>query len=296
MCSPDIQALAERIAPGSGSAQTQRLSTGLFNHTYRVVRDHAVYVLRVASPSAPLPQDRAWEIRVLKAAGQAGLAPPLLYADADGGVLLLRFIAGTPLSAADARGRGSLAQVVNLMHAIHALPIPVPPHAMTPAEWIDRYTRALGAAGTGRARAFAPAADAKLELLQLMPGAPRVVCHSDLHRLNVLQRPNHGLLLLDWEYAHVADPYWDLAGWSANNDLPDEMQRALLESYARAPSGEVQWTRFKLLHWLYDYICLLWIELYVRWRPADAGLTQRAAWLERRLAEPASSSYGTITG
>jgi thiamine kinase-like enzyme len=296
MCSPDINELAERIAPGLGSVQTQHLSTGLFNHTYRVVRDEAAYVLRVAAQSAPWPQDRAWEIRVLTLAGQAGLAPPLLYADADRGVLLLPFIAGTTLSAADTRRHESLARVADLMHAIHALPIPPPPFEMNPAAWIDRYIRALSVAGTDRARVFASAAEVKLRQLQLLPGAPQVVCHSDLHRFNLLQRETHSLLLLDWEYAHVADPYWDLAGWSANNDLPDELQRALLETYAQAPSGEAQWSRFKLLYWLYDYICLLWIELYVRWRPADAALMQRAAWLERRLAAPVHSAYGTITG
>jgi thiamine kinase-like enzyme len=124
------------------------------------------------------------------------------------------------------------------------------------------------------------------------------LCHSDWHRLNLLERESHALLLLDWEYAHVADAHWDLAGWSANNDLPEELQRALLDTYAGAPCGEVQWSRFKLLYWLYDYICLLWIELYVRWRPADSTLAQRAAWLENRLAATGNTqtgSYGTIT-
>jgi aminoglycoside phosphotransferase (APT) family kinase protein len=284
MCPPDIKELAERIVPGRGAAQARHLSTGLFNHTYRVVRDDAVYALRVAAEPAPWPQDRAWEIRVLMLAGQAGLAPPLLYADADLGVLLLRFVAGTPWSAAAARRRHSLARVADLMHAIHALPIPSPPREMHPAAWIDCYTRALGREGTGRARAFAPAAGAKLTRLERLPGASRALCHSDLHRLNLLQCESRAVLLLDWEYAHVADPYWDLAGWSANNDLPDELQRALLEAYAGAPAGAAQWTRFKLLYWLYDYICLLWIELYARWRPADAALARRAARLETRLA------------
>ncbi len=45
-----------------------------------------------------------------------------------------------------------------------------------------------------------------------------VVCHSDLHPMNLICGAE-SLILLDWEYAHVADPLWDLAGWSANNDL-----------------------------------------------------------------------------
>ena len=56
--------------------------------------------------------------------------------------------------------------------------------------------------------------------------------------MNLIER-DESLILLDWEYAHVADRLWDLAGWSANNDFEAEVQRSLLTRYlASAPHPE----------------------------------------------------------
>jgi hypothetical protein len=96
----------------------------------------------------------------------------------------------------------------------------------------------------------------------VLPAVDPVVCHSDLHTLNLVDRGD-SLLLLDWEYAHAADPLWDLAGWSANNDLEDNVRRDLLASYTGRPPAPTDYLRLQLLSWLYDYVCLLWSELYL---------------------------------
>lgn len=299
MLPPEIEALASSLIPGEGAVSLQRLGTGLFNATYRAVRNGVEYSLRVPADGAPSPQDLAWEIRVLEQAGLAGLAPPLIHADEASGVLLLRWVPGDTWSEQTARSPEAIDKMALLLRAVHSLPIPARPRRMNPADWIESYRRAGSPLPPSSAGMLAESAARAIGSLAALPApAAPVVCHSDLHRLNVLQW--HGaaagcrLLLLDWEYAHVADGYWDLAGWSANNDLSAAAEKALLEAYAGAPSTELQWVRFRLLYWLYDYICLLWIELYVRLRPVEAAaIVPRAAWLERRLRLPV---YGTITG
>jgi len=94
--------------------------------------------------------------------------------------------------------------------------------------------------------------------------------------------------LLDWEYAHVTDPLWDLAGWCANNDFDAETQRDLLTRYFGNSPSSSQWQRFKSLLALYDYVCLLWSQLYlsVRGTPGDS-VAQRARLLDARLRLPA---------
>jgi thiamine kinase-like enzyme len=121
-----------------------------------------------------------------------------------------------------------------------------------------------------------------------------VLCHSDLHPLNLVDcaatLDSRGtLILLDWEYAHASDPLWDLAGWSANTDLERELQQDLLAQYlGRAPAPDEQ-LRLRRLAWLYDYVCLLWSELYLNLHgagkagTAEEGVAARARLLATRL-------------
>ncbi len=127
------------------------------------------------------------------------------------------------------------------------------------------------------------AADARLAQLAQLPAAEAVLCHGDLHRLNVVG--GERLLLLDWEYAHVSDPYWDLAGWIANNDGREDFAADFLEAYLERPANPQEAARLKLLVWLYDYVCLLWSALqFRRGSGAAAGVAARAKVLEARLA------------
>jgi hypothetical protein len=67
-----------------------------------------------------------------------------------------------------------------------------------------------------------------------------------------------------------------LAGWIANNDWREDLARVLLENYlGRAPTPS-EWSRLELLGWLYDYVCLLWSELYLR-QPDGAAARPGAA-------------------
>ena len=116
-----------------------------------------------------------------------------------------------------------------------------------------------------------------------------MLCHSDLHTLNLIER-DQSLILLDWEYAHVSEPLWDLAGWSANNDFETDAQRNLLARYLGTAPTPSEWSRFRRLLWLYDYICLLWSELYLSLRPASPKVAGRSTQLDARLRVPAHYS------
>jgi len=207
--------------------------------------------------------------------------------------------------------------MAELMRRIHALPVPTPARLMSPAKWIEYYGAALtrhpdvsaetsASPDAQGARDLSAAAARRLTALSVLPGVDPVVCHSDLHTLNLVDRGD-SLLLLDWEYAHAADPLWDLAGWSANNDLEDNLRHDLLASYAGRPPTRTEYLRLQLLGWLYDYVCLLWSELYLNLHrnerpgvdtpgaaPGDpqGGVAARARLLAARLHASPSSRTG----
>jgi thiamine kinase len=279
MRADELESAAARHVPGQGKVDIRHLSAGLVNETYRVVRDGHAFALRVAA-SSPCDGglDRIWEARVLEQAARAGLAPPLEYCDPKHGLLIVRWVDGRIWNSRDVRRRSNISRMADLMRRIHAMPMPTPARLMSPGMWIDRYAAAASKASEPAA-ALRTAAAVRLAALAALPTVDAVLCHSDLHALNLIDCGD-SLLLLDWEYAHATDPLWDLAGWSANNDFSAGQMQALLESYARRPPTHEEHLRMRLLAWLYDYVCLLWCGLY----PSGLRLgSARAQLLEARL-------------
>jgi thiamine kinase len=278
MLSPELESLAARHVPGSGTLDIHRLGRGLVNDTYRVLRDGCAYALRVAAANAcDFGLDRAWEARVLESAVLGGLAPAVEYCDPVRGIVIARWVDGRPWSPMDVRRQSNISRMAELLRRIHGLPLPTPTRFMSPTKWIEYYSAAAPAAAAN----LRAAAAERLAALAALPSVDPVVCHSDLHTLNLIDR-GHSLVLLDWEYAHASDPLWDLAGWSANNDFEDELTHVLLASYVgRAPTRN-EWLRLQLLGWLYDYVCLLWSELYLNlFRDAPQGEVTRDGDRER---------------
>jgi thiamine kinase-like enzyme len=283
----EIERLSTEVVPGSGALDIQPLSVGLLNETYRVVRNGSAYVLRLAVARPDLAGDRAWKTKVLEKAGRSGFAPLPVYSDPVKGVLLTPWVDGRFWSVPETRQSRNLSSFAHLLHRVHALEVPSPACAMSPATWVDLYGSALSRGLKRSDQDLSAAAASRLAQLADLPMAAKVVCHSDLHTMNLIERAQ-SLILLDWEYAHMSEAMWDLAGWSANNDFADETQQELLWNYCGMPPTSSQWSRFRLLSWLYDYICLLWSQLYLSVRgEAGNGVSERATQLDARLRLPA---------
>jgi thiamine kinase-like enzyme len=285
----EIERLALCRVPGSGSVDIRRLRGGLMNDTYRVRRDAQTFALRVASRHEhEFGLDRAFEARVLAVAAAQDLAPAIIYSDPQGGILLSRWAAGHRWNSDALRRPANVARIALLLQRIHALPLPSPARIMSPKSWVDYYSAAgRGTAAAPYTAALRDSAVTRLAALAALPGTGPVLCHSDLHTLNLID-DGRTLKLLDWEYAHASDPFWDLAGWSANNDLNADLTESLLANYSgRCPTPDER-SRLATLTWLYDYVCLLWSERYLESarQPGAApdGVAARAARLAARLS------------
>jgi thiamine kinase-like enzyme len=282
----ELERIAAQHVPGAGSPAIIRLRAGLVNDTYRVVRDGRTYALRVAGSNGhALGVDRPWEARVLERTVPALLAPAVACSDPQRGILVQHWVEGRQWHPGEVGQSANVARIAELLRRIHALGVPSPARLMGPAQWIERYAAGAPAA----ASVLRAGAASRIAALGSLPSA-RVICHSDLHLLNLIDRGD-SLMLLDWEYAHAADPLWDLAGWSANNDLCVDAAEQLLTAYLGRTPRPDECSRLRLLSWLYDYVCWLWSGLYLSLRGAGEtadGVAERARRLGERLAATAS--------
>jgi thiamine kinase len=281
----ELERLACKYLPGEGPVSLERLGAGLVNATYRATRAGRCYSLRVPAPHGEgLGVDRDWECRVLARAAAADLAPPVERCEPSLGILISHWVEGAALTAREVRTTECLEAVARLILRIHALPMPDTPRRVTPEGWVFYYRAALECCGReARFAGLELELAAQLAECAALPAHPAVLCHSDLHTANLIVTAA-GMRLLDWEYAHVSDAWWDLAGWSCNNDLTPEERGVLIESYLGRAPGHAELARLRCLAWLYDYVCLSWSELYLARAGRDrAEVSARAEILARRL-------------
>jgi thiamine kinase-like enzyme len=212
------------------------------NTHYKVISDGTAYFLRVgAEASHLLGIRREEEIAALRAAGNIGIAPPVLYADATG-LLVLPFLSSachwTPEEAAKPENIMRLAQTLRKLHAVSTVAAPCTIYEriermMTnaerlklepPAVKIDRLWEWLYAVQTERA------CDTRF---------PLGLCHGDFWLHNFLDDGTQ-LWLIDWEFAGVGDGMIDLAKISIGGSCytPQDQQN-LLRAYGYTELGDM---------------------------------------------------------
>jgi len=277
MLRSEVVQLARRHVPGLDEPEVQLQNAGIVNNTYQVRRDGRWYALRVVSDDCEGEFDREWEYQVLQCASGAGLAPLIEYCDRATGVLVSRWAPGHSWTAAEVRRVVNFHRISEFIWSVQALPIAKPAREIRPRAWIERYRERSNIQLDLRA-------EQQLEILDALPDLRAVLCHSDLHIGNLVDTGS-ALLALDWEYAHVSDVHWDLAGWGSANDFTPIEQRELLRVFLGRVPDSTEWARYEALTWIYDYMCLLWCEHYLNRRPDDptSHIAARCATLFGRL-------------
>jgi aminoglycoside phosphotransferase (APT) family kinase protein len=253
----DPEGLARQWVPGRGKPLVRLVARGHEASTYRVLRDGHFFAMRLPlAPAAgpPAGGTAPWDQRVFAAAAAAQVGPPISMADPASGILVTEWVRGRTWTQSSARNPAQSARIARLVRQIQALSPAQPHFARRPADWIAHYRK------SPHRDALTGAAERRLAALRQMPPLADVLCHSDLHRLNLIDGAG-GLIVLDWEYAHYSDPYWDLAGWLSANDLAGPHSQALLAAYLGRAPGDEQLQRLECLMWLHDYVCLLWSDI-----------------------------------
>ena len=231
---------------------------GLSNYAWCVTVSGSEFFVRLARGRDDMPGvDRINERRVLELTAAAGLSPTVLRCDPARRLLVTRWVEA-PAPGRGLRGPGELAVVARTLALLHALP------ARSDLRTVDFATQARALE-----RTLAPARDAAAALrtradevfarLQSQPVSP-VLCHHDLHPLNLLWSRTGRLWLVDWEYAGLGDPAIDLASFASQHGLDAGRRTRLAEVY-RAAGGRLEASRLDLAHWAFDYVQWLWYRL-----------------------------------
>lgn len=226
MQAPSVSEVLASLPGMEGARVVERLMDGPTNASYLVEQGDERFVLRLDKPEAVrLGLDRDNERVVCEAIASAGLTPHYLHFDASAGVCLRPYIAGRSLCRDDLLERPTLERLAGVLRRLHRLP--TVGARFDAAGAIRRYSAQLA---TPQAAALAERAAGLLSEIgrQTVTSA---LCHNDLVAENMLETGKRGVLLIDWEYAAVGDPYFDLAVVVRHHELGDDLAQHLLNVY-----------------------------------------------------------------
>jgi aminoglycoside phosphotransferase (APT) family kinase protein len=232
-----------------------RITNGLSSDlVFRIVARGSPYLLRVMT-RIDERNDPVRHFTCMKVAAECGLAPRVLHANTDDGILITDFVEAAPFSEAQA-----LMLIPATLRNLHALP-PFP----KAFNYVTAHNGFIWRFRTANLVAANEIEEVFTRYDQVCAVYPRlntdiVSCHSDLKPENILFDGKR-VWLVDWQAAFLNDRYFDLAVVANFVITTDADEKTYLEAYFGQPPDEYACARFLLMrqviHMFYAAVFLM---------------------------------------
>lgn len=231
----------------TGTPRAESLGGGITNQNVRVTDSTRSAVVRIGDDIPVHQIMRFNELAASRAAHAAGVSPAVLYHEP--GALVIDFVEGRTLTAADLQDADLLRQALALVMQTHR---DLPRHLRGPALtfWVFQTLRDYAFTLTDGQSRHQPTLAALLDEAATLEGAvgriEMVFGHNDLLPANFLHDGSR-MWLIDWDYAGWGSPLFDLGGLAANNGLDPAQEDWLLTAYyGTAPDPDL-WHRYRAM-------------------------------------------------
>ena len=227
-----VEQAVGRLWPGQ-HVDVEALGGGITNHNFKVRVDGEALVLRIGGKdTALLGIDREHEHEAARMAARLGIGPEVVRFE--DGVLVTRFVDGEV-------GRADPRTVGTLLRRLHDAPAIA--GRFDSFRVVEAYAAAVSERGRSLPDAFGRAHELAGQIEALRRAAPSVTCHNDLLAANFID-DGERVWVVDWEYAGMGDPFFDLANFAVNNGLDEDGESALLEAYGSSDTRALTLMRF----------------------------------------------------
>lgn len=230
----DAGQLAERIWPGQ-HATIEPLGGGITNRNFKVQVDGQELVLRVGGKDTELLGiDRAAEHVASLVAAELGLGPEVVAFVEPEGYLVTRYVDGEV-------GKVDVAWVGEALRRMHDGP--ALPGRFDSFRVVEEYRATARKHGITVPLVYGRLKEIADEIERLRFGAPIRPCHNDLLNANFIGDGTR-TWLVDWEYAGMGDPFFDLGNFAVNHELDESGETELLAAYGSNDSRALVLMRF----------------------------------------------------
>ncbi len=273
---------AGRAALAAGVSVAE-LRGGLDNRSFRVHSTAGRWVVRIAGDrDERYLVNRVAERQSQAAAAALGFAPAVLYADPARGVLVSEFLDGAPWTRARVVASDGLRTLGARLAELHRVP---PPRGVRRVDVHGVLAHYLEQPVAQRGPVTRDDLTARLRWsLATYRPPPPAFCHNDLHHGNLLGEAP--LRFVDWEYAGVGDPLFELAAVVGYHDLGEAERSVLIDAHG----GNFDAADVARMCRVFDCLHALWLDVAGGWESLAAG--RRDALVARLKVDPAERRRG----
>jgi thiamine kinase-like enzyme len=222
-----IDELVKQLWP-ERQVMVQPLLGGITNANFFVdLGDEQVVVRIPGDNTALLGIDRHHEVTANHLASSIGIAPEVLARSESEGWMVTRFLPGRPITATELANEpmlGELGATLRRLHDVGRIDIEFDPFSI-----VRRYHEIALSRDVIEPFDYQSALDILVRIEEARPFRPTSFCHNDLLNANFIY--DGTIRILDWEYAGMGDPFFDLANFSVNQELPAASDERLLAHY-----------------------------------------------------------------
>lgn len=238
------------------------LEQGLTNENWLVTlpnENNQQFVIRINAKNAKtLNIHHQNEYEIVERISKLGICPAISYNDPDFKYWVRPYISGYTLAEHQSAGfeiSEDLEQVAKLLLSTHKQPIEkhwpsVNTYVRTEFFWAQTLPKP--------SMQNANLQQLKQELdTALLPNNHLVcLCHMDTNTHNWIKNKNGTLNLIDWEYAGLGDPIWDLAVFSDSAKLSLSEEKKLLSFYGDYTVDQLHLAKLQM-----EYLSILWFAV-----------------------------------
>lgn len=237
---------------------------GLTNTSYDIKMKGGRYILRLPGRMTETLIDRVSEQHNAQIASDMGINCRLVYCNAKTGVKVSEYIdRAETLSFRTAKLEENMKLIAEILHRVHDSDFPMQ-NRFDPFEEAMRYEGLLAAENAKMYKGYeqlkAQVFAIRERLLRL--GYDQKPCHNDLLAFNLVKDGEGRLYLIDWEYAGVNDPMFDLASYFLENEFTPEDEELFFHYYF-AEGSDLAAARQKILIFKIsqDFLWSIWTVL-----------------------------------
>jgi thiamine kinase-like enzyme len=293
----DLDDILHDLEPSLGllDGEPVPLEGGITNRNFKVSFGGDDYVVRLHGKDTDLLGiSREAERLANAAAAELGIAPAVA-ASFEGG-LVTRYISCAAMEGPEVATRAE--EIGRALRRFHDLEVTLPVSFSVP-DLLAAYGRLIEDRG-GRPPGddYEQARELAGRIVAALPARRPRPCHNDLLAGNLVrERPSDRVMIVDWEYAGMGDPGFDLGNLSVNNGFDEASDERLLSAYHEGLPSPAQLARLKLMRLLSDIREAAWGAMQARVSDLDfdfEGYAERHfARLRQALAGPQLAEWLT---